>query len=324
MASPQEVTLRFFVAGIMQGSRQDEDICDQDYRTAIREIILARYPDAEVVCPFDLYPDSVGYGYERGKETLLDLARRAAQADWLVAYVPEASMGTAIEMWQAYGAGAKILTISPMSDNWVVKFLSDRVFPSLEDFARFVAGDGIGQLSPKPRTDGRTQTRNQRDMDSADQSLDEQIAEILTQRGLTLAVAESCTGGLLGHRITSVSGSSAYFQGGVISYSNEAKERLLGVPLQTLVEHGAVSEETALAMARGARRLLATDLALSITGIAGPSGGTPEKPVGLTYIALAAEDAEVVEKHIWQGDRSQNKELSAEAALKLLLDYLQG
>ncbi|HEM61547.1 MAG TPA: CinA family protein [Chloroflexi bacterium] len=161
-------------------------------------------------------------------------------------------------------------------------------------------------------------------MDSADQSLDEQIAEILTQRGLTLAVAESCTGGLLGHRITSVSGSSAYFQGGVISYSNEAKERLLGVPLQTLVEHGAVSEETALAMARGARRLLATDLALSITGIAGPSGGTPEKPVGLTYIALAAEDAEVVEKHIWQGDRSQNKELSAEAALKLLLDYLQG
>jgi len=316
--------LRFFVAGIMQGSRQDEDICDQDYRTAIREIILASYPDAEVICPFDLYPDSVGYGYERGKETFLVMAHRAREADFLVAYLPEASMGTAIEMWQAYGAGARILTISPMSDNWVVKFLSHRVFASIEEFADFVAHDGVGELVAREQPPSTSSGLNEQGMGTTEVVLDEQIADLLSQRGLTLAVAESCTGGLLGHRITNFSGSSDYFQGGVISYSNEAKESLLGVPHETLVQHGAVSEETALAMARGARRLLGTDLAVSITGIAGPTGGTPEKPVGLTYIGLAAEDAGWVEKHIWRGDRSQNKEQSAEAALRLLVKYLRG
>jgi PncC family amidohydrolase len=154
-------------------------------------------------------------------------------------------------------------------------------------------------------------------------TLEQEVGDLLTRGGLTLAVAESCTGGLLGHRITAVSGSSAYFQGGVISYSNEAKEHILCVPHQTLVEHGAVSEETALAMARGARHLLDTDIALSVTGIAGPTGGTAEKPVGLVYIGLAAEGVEICEKHIWQGDRSQNKEQSAEAALDLLLRYLK-
>jgi len=152
--------------------------------------------------------------------------------------------------------------------------------------------------------------------------LEKQIGELLSERGWTLAVAESCTGGLLGHRITSVSGSSSYFQGGVISYSNEAKESVLGVPEETLIEHGAVSEETAQAMAQGARRLLGTDVALSVTGIAGPTGGTTEKPVGLVYVGLAAEGADLWEKHIWQGDRAENKAQSAEAALKLLLEYL--
>jgi PncC family amidohydrolase len=152
--------------------------------------------------------------------------------------------------------------------------------------------------------------------------LEKQIGELLSERGWTLAVAESCTGGLLGHRITNVSGSSSYFRGGVISYSNEVKESILGVPEETLIEHGAVSEETAQAMAQGARRLLGTDVALSVTGIAGPTGGTTEKPVGLVYVGLAAEGADLWEKHIWQGDRAQNKEQSAEAALKLLLKYL--
>jgi PncC family amidohydrolase len=152
--------------------------------------------------------------------------------------------------------------------------------------------------------------------------LGKQIGELLSERGWTLAVAESCTGGLLGHRITNVSGSSSYFRGGVISYSNEVKESILGVPEETLIEHGAVSEETAQAMAQGARRLLGTDVALSVTGIAGPTGGTTEKPVGLVYVGLAAEGADLWEKHIWQGDRAQNKEQSAEAALKLLLKYL--
>ena len=159
-------------------------------------------------------------------------------------------------------------------------------------------------------------------MDDSVQNLEEKVGELLSQRGWTLAVAESCTGGLLGHRITNVSGSSAYFEGGVISYSNEAKEAVLGVPREILIEHGAVSKETALAMARGARRVLGTDLAVSVTGIAGPGGATAEKPVGLAYIALAAEGAELCDKHVWQGDRAANKEQSAEAALKLILQYL--
>ena len=159
-------------------------------------------------------------------------------------------------------------------------------------------------------------------MDDSPQDLEEKVGELLSQRGWTLAVAESCTGGLVGHRITNVSGSSAYFEGGVISYSNEVKEHVLGVPLETLIDHGAVSKETVLAMARGVRRLLGTDVAVSITGIAGPTGGTPEKPVGLVYIGLAAEDAESAEKHIWAGDRESNKAQTAEAALKLLFSYL--
>ena len=152
--------------------------------------------------------------------------------------------------------------------------------------------------------------------------LEKQIGELLSERGWTLAVAESCTGGLLGHRITNVSGSSSYFRGGVISYSNEVKESILGVPEETLIEHGAVSKETAQAMAQGARRLLGTDVALSVTGIAGPTGGTTEKPVGLVYVGLAAEGADLWEKHIWQGDRAENKQQSAQAALELLLKYL--
>jgi len=159
-------------------------------------------------------------------------------------------------------------------------------------------------------------------MDDSAQDLEEKVGELLSQRGLTLAVAESCTGGLLGHRITNVSGSSAYFEGGIISYSNEAKEAVLGVPREILIEYGAVSRQTALAMARGARRVLGTDLAVSVTGIAGPGGATAEKPVGLAYIALAAEAAELCDKHVWQGDRAANKEQSAEAALKLILEYL--
>jgi hypothetical protein len=140
--------LRFFIGGIMQGSRQDDDICGQDYRTTIREIILREYPEAEVVCPFELYPDSPHYGPEEGKRTFLDLIDRAKEADFLVAYLPEASMGTAIEMWQAYRAGARILSISPMAENWVIKFLSDRVFATMEEFAQYIGSGGLKRLSP--------------------------------------------------------------------------------------------------------------------------------------------------------------------------------
>jgi nicotinamide-nucleotide amidase len=150
------------------------------------------------------------------------------------------------------------------------------------------------------------------------------VGDLLRSRRLTLALSESCTGGLLGHRITNVSGSSDYFQGAIVAYASEVKTELLGVREETLTEHGAVSEETAREMARGARRMIEADLGVSITGIAGPTGGTPEKPVGLVYIGLAAPDSEWVERHVWEGDRRQNKAQSAEAALDLLRRYLEG
>ena len=147
--------------------------------------------------------------------------------------------------------------------------------------------------------------------------------EMLRSRGFTVSLAESCTGGLIGHRITNIPGSSDYFLGGVISYSNEAKERILGIPQETLLNYGAVSEETATAMARGARKLFGSHLALAVTGIAGPTGGMPEKPVGLVYIALSTEDDERCQRFVWSGDRRQNKDQSAEAALQLLISYLE-
>lgn len=153
--------------------------------------------------------------------------------------------------------------------------------------------------------------------------MEKQVGALLSQHGLTLSTAESCTGGLLAHRLTNISGSSGYFLGGVVAYAYEAKEVLLGVQHETLTHHGAVSEQVALEMARGVRQRLRTDFGLSVTGVAGPTGGTPEKPVGLTYIALAGPEGERCQCHIWQGDRLQNKAQSAEAALWLLLTYLR-
>lgn len=149
------------------------------------------------------------------------------------------------------------------------------------------------------------------------------IGRLLRHRGLTLAVAESCTGGLVSHRITDVPGSSAYYLGSVTAYANVVKERVLHVRSSTLRCHGAVSEQTALEMAQGVRRLLRADVGLAVTGIAGPDGGTPEKPVGLVYVALATPESEWVERHIWDGDRWENKARSAEVALDLLRRYLE-
>ncbi len=126
----------------------------------------------------------------------------------------------------------------------------------------------------------------------------------------------------MGHRLTEVPGSSAYLRGVIVAYAYETKERLLGVRHSTLYDHGAVSAETALEMARGARRTLGADVGLSVTGIAGPGGGMPGKPVGLVYVALSARDDERCEQHVWEGDRSGNKALSAQAALLLLCSYL--
>ena len=155
--------------------------------------------------------------------------------------------------------------------------------------------------------------------------LEEEIIALLTERGRTLAVAESCTGGLIGHRLTQVPGSSAAFLGGVIAYHNAVKQKLLGVPADVLEREGAVSEATARAMAAGVRRLLGAQVSVAVTGIAGPTGDTPDKPLGLTYVALSAEpDVSICERHVWQGDRQTNKEAPATAALSLLRRYLEG
>lgn len=149
-----------------------------------------------------------------------------------------------------------------------------------------------------------------------------ELYERLRDGQLTLAGAESCTGGLVGDLITDVSGSSAYFLGSAGTYSNEAKMRLLRVREATLSAHGAVSAETAAEMAQGARRLYGADIAVSVTGIAGPTGGTPDKPVGLVYIHVSAPEYEHGESFVWPSDRIGNKRLSAEAALRMLIDCI--
>lgn len=149
-----------------------------------------------------------------------------------------------------------------------------------------------------------------------------EIGELLREKGLKLAVAESCTGGLLASLITDVPGSSDYFLGGVVAYSNEVKERVLGVPGEVLGAVGAVSPECARAMAEGVRRLLGADLGLATTGIAGPGGATPTKPVGLVYIALAHPRGTIVREHRFVGARRGNKHSAAQEALELLREFL--
>lgn len=153
--------------------------------------------------------------------------------------------------------------------------------------------------------------------------LEIQVGNILHERGLKLVLAESCTGGLLGSRITDVPGSSEYFLGGIIAYAYEAKADVLGVSWDTLNTKGAVSRETVLEMARGARAVLKGDIAVSVSGIAGPGGGTPEKPIGTTWIGLVARDEERAVLFNFSGNREENKIAAVEAALTLLLEYLQ-
>jgi len=154
------------------------------------------------------------------------------------------------------------------------------------------------------------------------EELEAEIGRLLIARGWKLAVAESCTGGLLSHRLTNVPGSSRYFLGSVVPYANEVKTGLLGVRADTLNTYGTVSSETASEMAQSARSLFAADVAVSVTGIAGPQGGTAAKPVGLVFLHLSAHGAERGERHQWSGGRQENKAQSAEAALLLLRTFL--
>lgn len=150
-----------------------------------------------------------------------------------------------------------------------------------------------------------------------------QLQERALAAGVSVGTAESCTGGLVGHALTGIAGSSDYYRGGVISYSNELKVSLLGVPPETIERHGAVSAQVAVAMAEGAREGLGCDYAVSVTGVAGPGGGTPDKPVGLTYVAVAGPHGHELRRYRWSGDRAANKERSAAAAVELLLELLE-
>ena len=154
--------------------------------------------------------------------------------------------------------------------------------------------------------------------------LEEILYETISTRSLTLAMAESCTGGLVSDRITNISGSSEYFPGGVVAYSYEAKVNLLGVSWDTLNTHGAVSEEVVLEMARGVRKIFNANIGISVSGIAGPTGGLPDKPVGTTWLGLAAKKGEWARHFVWDGDRMNNKHHSSEAALQFVFDYLEG
>ena len=153
-------------------------------------------------------------------------------------------------------------------------------------------------------------------------SLEQDVANLLRQKGLTLGVIESATGGLISHLITNVPGSSDYYEGSITAYSNQAKTGVVGVRENTISKYGAVSSQVAEEMAQGGRKVLAVDICLADTGIAGPSGAASRKPVGLFYIGLSHQAGTCSQKHNFQGDREQNKRSAAEAALSWLKEYL--
>lgn len=140
--------------------------------------------------------------------------------------------------------------------------------------------------------------------------------------GMTISVAESCTGGMLASKLTSLPGSSEYFLGGVVTYSNDSKESILGASKDTMIADGAVSKGTAIDMAEGVRRIFYSDVSLSITGIAGPGGGTDTKPVGLVWIGLSSNNGSFAKKYLFGGDRGTIRESAVDAALDLLIEEL--
>jgi PncC family amidohydrolase len=155
-------------------------------------------------------------------------------------------------------------------------------------------------------------------------TIEEELNRLLSGGRKTIALAESCTGGLIACRVTDVPGASEYFGAGVVSYSNQAKEAFLGVPGEIIASHGAVSAETAREMAAGIRRVADSDIGLSVTGVAGPGGGSPDKPVGTVFIALAAEGTMIAKHYFFSGNRREIREQTAEAALRLLVGFLEG
>jgi len=155
-------------------------------------------------------------------------------------------------------------------------------------------------------------------------TLEQTIGHILEEKKLIIGLAESCTGGLISHRITNVPGSSAYFEAGLVTYGNRAKTRFLLVPEDAIAQNGAVSAIVAELMAKGVRERAGVGIGLSTTGIAGPTGGSKDKPVGTVFMGLAASEGVYVRKHLFDGDRLRIKEQASEEALLMLLDYLKG
>jgi len=153
-------------------------------------------------------------------------------------------------------------------------------------------------------------------------SLEQEVGNLLRQKGLTLGIVESASGGLISHLITNVPGSSDYYNGSVTAYSNEVKIKVIGVKADTINQYGAVSHQVAEEMAQGGRKVLATDICLADTGIAGPTGDTMEKPIGLFYIGLSHQAGTYSRKHNFGGNREQNKRDAADAALGWLKEYL--
>ena len=155
-----------------------------------------------------------------------------------------------------------------------------------------------------------------------DKGLLREVSNQLKKQRFKIATAESCTGGLIAHTLTNVPGSSDYFDRGIISYSNEAKMEVLGIPEDLLIKYGAVSKQVAIAMADGIRTKSNVDIGIATTGIAGPTGGTKDKPVGLVYIAVSKNEGTNVKKFLFKGDRLQNKESTCNAALNMLYEHL--
>ncbi len=154
--------------------------------------------------------------------------------------------------------------------------------------------------------------------------IEEEVISLLTEKGLTLAVAESCTGGLLSARLINVANASRCFLGGFVVYSNVLKMKFLSVEEETIKKYGAVSEEVCRQMAVGCLEETDADISIAITGIAGPGGGTLQRPVGLTYIALATDKEVLVEKYVFTGNRNENRFMATQKAMEILIKYLKG
>jgi nicotinamide-nucleotide amidase len=198
-------------------------------------------------------------------------------------------------------------------------------FPNLHLVITSVSKDEYTAERNLERAERRITERLSKNIFAFDhESMEDVVANHMKHRHLTLSVAESCTGGLIADRLTNVPGSSNFFERGIVSYSNASKMALLNVPQSTIALKGAVSEETALSMAKGIRETSSTDIGLSTTGIAGPTGGTPQKPVGTVYIALTDGHMQVCRKFSFGWDRRRIKEISAQWALEMLRRYLIG